>query len=667
MEKIFLNQNEIRREKKAAQKRAAQKKSKKNSFKKVETVKRIYNEIPSSKIIDVYTLGYMSDSESVWNQYNNIGFGGKLILKTEDNVEYVITRHCSYFKEIKIAIYNTIEKVPVAWDDEWRLLSQEKKDLYRSKFENGDYIENCNISYYSKKQYGIKINEIYWELKEMGVQLDYDHCYMDTKDKDFMMYYHEVLKNKMYNDFDDSKSFFYSLEHLYNDKAMIDPKNLALLYITYSKARSFFKQEFFEDLEYKFLVIICDIIPHIIEEDRLSFICNIVNGDITTFDLKIGSEYLEYYLDHFNKNELSLQGLMAIIKHSKWVYTVKKSDFGNNKMHEKYEYFNASYCFEKAKKEFEIKFKRAPKILDVVMFFSNNNNITIAEIINRFNVKTIGRLLKIHSAYNALWINYFYPELNNMSEDIIQRLQDCNDKRIDKWVIAHKKYNKDLLINIINNFYYISSRIDIDKSNVNKIKKILLEMESLKEFEKVQKKYNFSELKCSIENTEIQNGDQLAFVLDANSPRQATIGYDTHCCQHLGSVGESAMIYGMLAENAGFWAIEQKCKIVAQAEIWLGLLDNKEVLVFDNIELANDRDFNLIRETLEKWLEASPYNDIIMGTGHNVLSHGYEFVNGDLVQPECDLVPNPYTDAKECVWLKKECEVQYIKEDKKDE
>ena len=224
-----------------------------------------------------------------------------------------------------------------------------------------------------------------------------------------------------------------------------------------------------------------------------------------------------------------------------------------------------------------------------------------------------------------------------------------------------------MLIDVIENFDCICRFVDIKSATLNEIKKILLEMESLKEFEKVQKKYNFSELKCSIENTEVQNGDQLAFILDANSPKQATLGYDTHCCQRLGGAGESAMMYGMLAENAGFWAIEQKNKIVAQAEIWTGLLDGKEVLVFDNIELANDRDFNLIRKTLEKWLENSSYKNIIMGTGYNVLSHGYDFVKSNLVQPKCDLVPNPYTDAKECVWLKKEGEVQYVKEDKKDE
>ena len=83
--------NEIRRLKKAAQKKAAQKKAKKNNFKKNEIIKRVYNEIPMN-IEDIYTFGYMHDSKSIWKEYDNIGFGGKLILLS-DNIEYIITNH----------------------------------------------------------------------------------------------------------------------------------------------------------------------------------------------------------------------------------------------------------------------------------------------------------------------------------------------------------------------------------------------------------------------------------------------------------------------------------------------------------------------------------------------------------------------------------------------
>ena len=109
-----------------------------------------------------------------------------------------------------------------------------------------------------------------------------------------------------------------------------------------------------------------------------------------------------------------------------------------------------------------------------------------------------------------------------------------------------------------------------------------------------------------------------------------------HIAQHLGGAGESAMMYGLLAKNGGFWAIEKKGKIIAQAEIWTGVIDEREeVLVFDNIELADDRDFNLIREVLEKWLENSPYKNIVMGTGYNVLTYGYKDVKEDIKILQC--------------------------------
>ena len=121
------------------------------------------------------------------------------------------------------------------------------------------------------------------------------------------------------------------------------------------------------------------------------------------------------------------------------------------------------------------------------------------------------------------------------------------------------------------------------------------------------------------------------------------------------------MTYDLLYSSGGFWAIENNGIIKAQAEIWIGSLDGEEVLVFDNIELANDRDFELIREVLEKWLENSPYKNIVMGTGYNVLTHGYDAVVGKLVQPVCmALNEEPYTDTDTCVWLKKGGEVQYV-------
>lgn len=652
----LVNQNEIRREVKKAQKKAAQKRSKKNSFKKVETVKRIWNEIPND-VIDIYTFGYMSDSESIWNEYNNIGFGGKLILKAEDNVEYVITKHCSGFSCIEILIFDLIEDVPVAWKDKWFELSEEDKEKYRAKYKSGNYIKG--------RRAGLEINENFWYLQKEGLE-EYFNPNELEENIEFIMYHYEIYVRNNNMDYQYIERWWFDLQDWthFTDRCKVDPRELGKLLILCSKISIDECLSYFERLFSDEINNIIKMLKFIRDDEINIFIWSIINDQINMFDISIAIDVFENNWKG-ESDPVSLKGLLSIIKQAKWAHHINNESIIENKV------WYSKECHIKKKMEelFLDKFGRCPKIIDYIYCFSIVNNINYKEIIDRFNVKSMKKMIDQYGVHTSLYINYIHPELNGMDKEIVDLIKKTKKISCDliQWISNHKKTDNYLLSEIIHNEKLLSKVVDIKSATLNEIKKILIEKESLKEFEKAQKKYNFSELKCSIENTEVQNGDQLAFILDANSARQATIGYDTNCCQHLGSIGESAMMYGMLAENAGFWAIEQKYKIVAQAEIWLGLLDNKEVLVFDNIELANDRDFNLIRGTLEKWLEASPYENIIMGTGHNVLSHGYNFAKGDLVQPKCELVPNPYTDAKECVWLKKEGEVQYIKENKKDE
>ena len=181
--------------------------------------------------------------------------------------------------------------------------------------------------------------------------------------------------------------------------------------------------------------------------------------------------------------------------------------------------------------------------------------------------------------------------------------------------------------------------------------------------------FEFSKAKFELPTLEVEEDNQKAFILEAGDYRMATLGYDTHCCQHLDAAGETAMMYGLMAPRAGFWAIEKNNRIIAQAEVWEGNIVNNEyedagkVFVFDNIELANDRDVSLIIPILRKWCEQYPYEDIAMGKGYNEVNIG-EYIDEDcgyIQQPVCDCIPDPYTDAGvgNKVWLKKGGEVTF--------
>ena len=307
------------------------------------------------------------------------------------------------------------------------------------------------------------------------------------------------------------------------------------------------------------------------------------------------------------------------------------------------------------------------RIIAAIRMAIDNNGIDIETAVKRFNNKKYTmakeKLDSILLAVKCVTLDRMYA-LNmdyNIAKEVLKL--PVSMESLCLWLYRHKDTNEQKLTKILEYKDVLINNTEFNEfSTLSFVMNIINSIIANKEMILVEKEYNFSResLKSNIKSTNVSVLGQKAFVLDSKDPRQVMLGYDTNCCQHLGGAGESAMMYGLLAPNAGFWAIEEKDKIIAQAEIWLGYLDNKEVLVFDNIELANDRDFNIVRGTLEKWLENSPYNNIIMGTGYNVMSHGYESVEGDLVQPMCELVPDPYTDAKKTVWLKKGGEVQYV-------
>lgn len=60
-------------------------------------------------------------------------------------------------------------------------------------------------------------------------------------------------------------------------------------------------------------------------------------------------------------------------------------------------------------------------------------------------------------------------------------------------------------------------------------------------------------------------------------------------------------------------------KILAQAETWQAV--DSRMLIFDNIEFADDRQVDQFAPVLAKWCEESPYPDILMGNGYNKMAN----------------------------------------------
>ena len=140
-----------------------------------------------------------------------------------------------------------------------------------------------------------------------------------------------------------------------------------------------------------------------------------------------------------------------------------------------------------------------------------------------------------------------------------------------KWIAAHPGSNR----NVIKDIYAYKDFIQIDPDmTVDAVRGSISRCRAELEVQRVEKRYDVFKLsacKCELPKVEVELGRYRAYIMDGQDPRQVMLGYDTGCCQHLDGAGETAMMYGLMNPNAGFFVIEDKVsgKILAQAETWV--------------------------------------------------------------------------------------------------
>ena len=429
-----------------------------------------------------------------------------------------------------------------------------------------------------------------------------------------------------------------------------------------------------------------------------------------------------------------------------------------------------------------------PKIIDALTIASTTLNISPEQIVKSFEDK------KFRDAIVAMRTNhhgnhFFDVEatlfamtfdsntvkdviINNPYKDYASVLlcdayKNRNEQTLNlaKWIAYHPTVNQEIITSILK----YKSGITLDpRDNVDAVKAQISKSKAMLEIKQIENEYegfHFNECKCNLPKVEVELGKYKAYILDEQDPRQTTIGYDTDCCQHLGGAGETAMMYGLINPDAGFFVIEDKetGKILAQAECWTtrdtiaitgkeiefsdemiaklsrtledacnegyinidnmmylfdisplteyssdpefsmtdnpiwtcnqdgslqavhnpeklltalyqdddlraefnnylkeygihpngigksipavlnerGFLyelnfENKEMLVFDNIEFADDRQIEQFAPIIGKWCEKCDYDNVLMGNGYNEMSNNKIKIVDGIKPPECD-------------------------------
>lgn len=648
-----------RAKKKAAAKRRAAKTAYKKKEKKL--ISRINEIFYGEKIISIETKAGYSVEEKVWEQFDNIvdpDKKGALIYCT-DNYEYVlITRPCCNLNKLKDSIWRLCSGIAPAWAKEYKISSPEKREEMKNFFaENGgDIIVNMDRTQNSCYQFDYEDSKMSKKLITKGIYSEYDIA-QDAG----------LLPIKAYRWIADNTNLEINMDlhmelepffHI-NTRSMGSPYYVEGDVIAKFAVNVDFDQNVLGWIGSKHPETIKDIMS-IVDEYPTSWEYLM---DYSNFDIKLIADYINMSSYYYNIEEgANFFDILRVVKKNKFLHATNQPEIKIAKNIE------GKKIIELAK-ELEVlfinKFRRAPRILSDIAIFNRyfRKDLTKEEIVNKFYLKAFQLLNKTHLTTNAkLRIIYVFKENafeianSGFNEQELRVLAHIKDEKCAEFVVKYKNRNFEKLQNIINSWeFFTKEEKTLDFNSLFRISK---EKESINEVHRIERKYNidFFSLKFNLKFSSIELDDQTAGILKPADTRMTTIGYDTYCCQHLNGAGESAMMYGLMHPHAGFWVVERTKdkKIIAQAEIWEGKNDAMS-LVFDNIELADDRNITAIIPILKAWCQDSKYENIQMGLGYNALGEivGQFCSRDEFIEQDCSEY-SPYSDANDCrVWLKK--------------
>jgi len=107
------------------------------------------------------------------------------------------------------------------------------------------------------------------------------------------------------------------------------------------------------------------------------------------------------------------------------------------------------------------------------------------------------------------------------------------------------------------------------------------------------------------------------YMLKPDDARNITVGYDTHCCQHLGGAGGTCMLDAISNPSSAITVIEDVKTQKIKAQAWTRYDSLSDTLVFDNMEFANDGEVQSFSPLITAWSMAMPEKNIHVGTGFN--------------------------------------------------
>lgn len=116
-------------------------------------------------------------------------------------------------------------------------------------------------------------------------------------------------------------------------------------------------------------------------------------------------------------------------------------------------------------------------------------------------------------------------------------------------------------------------------------------------------------------NTIVEKDGYQMFFLKPDDDLLFAVGNITHCCQHLQGAADTCVRKYAQEPFHGVAVITKNGKIVGQGYMWSD--EEKGFIVADNMEFANDADFNQYKGVIEEFAKALPYKEFHIGLSYN--------------------------------------------------
>ena len=189
--------------------------------------------------------------------------------------------------------------------------------------------------------------------------------------------------------------------------------------------------------------------------------------------------------------------------------------------------------------------------------------------------------------YNPSFREFF---LSNFEKIIDDKISLSKISLIQKQFREIKKIysNIPLTLDIAMSYVDANRYVRVNPGNENVTKIAATSNYSQKDFETLQRIYNYSKKRIFSSIPRIKNklGGYTYEFLKIDDPYAMSVGILTDCCQQLGQPGELCMEHSMTDKNGRIFIVkDEKGELVAQSWVWR----NNDVLCFDNIEVPNKK------------------------------------------------------------------------------